>query len=147
MCRCSYNRINGAWACENNATLGQDLKKVLGFDGFVMSDWGATHSTVQAMSAGLDMEQVAAHAAHAARTHCTHTAPTLHPHCTHTAPTLYPHCTHASSVTALLFISTAKPHAIFLGDTLIAAVKAGQVPEAAVDESVRRILSPMFEVP
>ena len=41
---CSYNKINGVWSCENPETL-QDLKKNLGFDGYVMSDWGATHST------------------------------------------------------------------------------------------------------
>jgi beta-glucosidase len=52
---CSYNRINGAYACENPNTLG-DLKAGLGFSGFVMSDWGATHSTVEAANAGLDLE-------------------------------------------------------------------------------------------
>jgi len=52
---CSYNRVNGAYACENPATLG-DLKAGLGFSGFVMSDWGATHSTAEAANAGLDLE-------------------------------------------------------------------------------------------
>ena len=37
---CSYNRINGAWACGQNATLNTDLRDRLGFDGWVMSDWG-----------------------------------------------------------------------------------------------------------
>lgn len=35
---CSYNKINGVWSCENPETLG-DLKKELGFEGWVMSDW------------------------------------------------------------------------------------------------------------
>lgn len=52
---CSYNRINQVWACENPNTLGF-LKKVLGFQYFVVSDWGATHSTVASALAGLDVE-------------------------------------------------------------------------------------------
>jgi beta-glucosidase len=53
---CSYNRINGTYACENPFTLNRLLKQDFGFDGFVMSDWGGTHSTVPAANAGLDME-------------------------------------------------------------------------------------------
>jgi beta-glucosidase len=53
---CSYNRINGTYACENPFTLNKVLKQDFGFDGFVMSDWGGTHSTVPAANAGLDME-------------------------------------------------------------------------------------------
>ena len=51
---CSYNLINGTYACENNHTINQILKNELGFQGFVMSDWTAQHSTISAM-AGLDM--------------------------------------------------------------------------------------------
>lgn len=49
---CSYNRINDVHACENNETIG-DLKNALGFDGFIMSDWFATHSTAGSVNAGL----------------------------------------------------------------------------------------------
>ena len=52
---CSYNRINGVWSCENNVTLSE-LKRDLNFTGWVMSDWGGTHSTVLAANAGLDQE-------------------------------------------------------------------------------------------
>jgi len=52
---CSYNKINGTYACENHQTLS-DLKDVIGFQGFVMSDWGATHSTVPAANNGLDQQ-------------------------------------------------------------------------------------------
>ena len=52
---CSYNRVNGTWACEDANTLNE-IKSVLGFDGFMMSDWGATHSTVPAALAGLDQQ-------------------------------------------------------------------------------------------
>ncbi|KAJ8503282.1 hypothetical protein ONZ45_g10999 [Pleurotus djamor] len=51
---CSYNKINGTYACENDETLNGLLKQELGFRGYVMSDWGGTHSTLSAV-AGLDM--------------------------------------------------------------------------------------------
>jgi beta-glucosidase len=54
---CSYNRINGDYACENAYTLNEVLKKDWGFKGFVLSDWGGTHSTEKASAAGLDQEQ------------------------------------------------------------------------------------------
>jgi beta-glucosidase len=54
---CSYNRVNGDFACENEYTLTDVLKKEWGFKGFVLSDWEATHSTVKAALAGLDQEQ------------------------------------------------------------------------------------------
>jgi beta-glucosidase len=53
---CSYNRINGVYACENPYTLTDVLKKDFGFKGFVVSDWGGTQSTVKAAMAGLDVE-------------------------------------------------------------------------------------------
>jgi beta-glucosidase len=54
---CSYNIVNGDYACENDYLLNQVLKKDWGFKGWVLSDWEATHSTVKAALAGLDMEQ------------------------------------------------------------------------------------------
>jgi beta-glucosidase-like glycosyl hydrolase len=51
---CSYNLINGTYACENNRTINGILKNELGFQGFVTSDWYAQHSTISAMT-GLDM--------------------------------------------------------------------------------------------
>ncbi|WP_255484012.1 glycoside hydrolase family 3 C-terminal domain-containing protein [Granulicella sp. 5B5] len=54
---CSYNRVNGDYACENKYLLDDVLKHDWGFKGFVVSDWEATHSTVKAALAGLDMEQ------------------------------------------------------------------------------------------
>ena len=53
---CSYNLLNGDYACENDYLLNQVLKKEWGFRGFVISDWGATHSTYKSAMAGLDME-------------------------------------------------------------------------------------------
>jgi beta-glucosidase len=53
---CSYNKVNGDYACENHDTLTRDLKETLGFKGFVVSDWHGTHSTEKAANTGLDME-------------------------------------------------------------------------------------------
>ena len=53
---CSYNRVFGTYACENDYLLNEVLKKDWGFKGYVMSDWGATHSTVQAANNGLDRQ-------------------------------------------------------------------------------------------
>jgi beta-glucosidase len=52
---CSYNRVNGSYGCQNSKTLNGLLKDELGFQGYVMSDWGGTHSGVASMEAGLDM--------------------------------------------------------------------------------------------
>lgn len=54
---CSYNRLNGEYACENNYLLNQVLKGDWNFQGMVQSDWGATHSTAKAINAGLDEEE------------------------------------------------------------------------------------------
>lgn len=54
---CSYNKVNTDWACENSYLMNDFLKKALGFKGFVVSDWGGTHSTMKAALAGLDMEE------------------------------------------------------------------------------------------
>jgi beta-glucosidase len=53
---CSYNMINGTYACENEHTLRDVLDHDWKFPGFVVSDWGGTHSTVKAAKAGLDIE-------------------------------------------------------------------------------------------
>jgi beta-glucosidase len=51
---CSYNLINGRWGCENDYLLNTVLKGDWGYKGFVMSDWGAVHSTAPAANNGLD---------------------------------------------------------------------------------------------
>jgi beta-glucosidase len=90
---CSYNRINGAFGCENPYTLHDVLKQDWGFKGFVVSDWAATHSTVEASAAGLDQEQ---------------------------------------------------PMADYFGPKLKAAVEAGKVPLAEIDDHARRVLYAEF---
>ncbi len=54
---CSYNAVNGDYACENKYLLTDVLKKDWNFKGFVLSDWGGTHSTIKASAAGLDNEE------------------------------------------------------------------------------------------
>src|SRR3982074_1656377 len=54
---CSYNRVNGDYACENKYLLTDVLKKDWGFKGFVLSDWEGTHSGAKASAAGLDHEE------------------------------------------------------------------------------------------
>ena len=54
---CSYNSVNGDYACENKYLLTDVLKKEWNFKGFVVSDWGGTHSAVKASAAGLDNEE------------------------------------------------------------------------------------------
>jgi len=92
---CAYNRINDVYACENAATQNSLLKGELGFAGWIMSDWGATHSTIMAAKNGLDMEM---------------------------------------------------PFGDYFSDTLKAAVLSGQVSQSRLDDMVRRILTPMFEM-
>jgi len=90
---CSYNAVNGIFACENKYLLTDVLKKEWGFKGFVVSDWGGTHSTVKASAAGLDNEE---------------------------------------------------PLDEFFGAKLKAAVEAGKVSMAELDEHVRRVLRSEF---
>ncbi|WP_409267126.1 glycoside hydrolase family 3 C-terminal domain-containing protein [Massilia sp. BHUDP2] len=53
---CAYNRLNGPYTCEHPWLLTEVLKRDWGFKGYVMSDWGATHSTVAAANSGLDQQ-------------------------------------------------------------------------------------------
>ncbi|MGW0158211.1 glycoside hydrolase family 3 C-terminal domain-containing protein [Mycobacterium sp. NPDC003323] len=56
---CSYNRINGVYAAENDWLLTTVLRDEWGFDGVVVSDWGAVRDRVAAVAAGLDLEMPA----------------------------------------------------------------------------------------
>lgn len=53
---CSYNRINGVYASENHEYLTDILRGEWGFDGYVVSDWGAVSDRVAGIAAGLDLE-------------------------------------------------------------------------------------------
>jgi beta-glucosidase len=90
---CSYSTINGVPACQNQYLIGETLDQRWGFPGFVTSDYGATHSTLQSADAGMDQEM---------------------------------------------------PSAQYYGSDLEAAVQAGEVSMATLDQMVSRILSEMF---
>jgi beta-glucosidase len=53
---CAYNKVNGPFSCQNDTLMNQILKTDWGFNGFVISDFGAVHSTVASALAGLDLE-------------------------------------------------------------------------------------------
>lgn len=53
---CSYNRINDVYSSENRWLLTEVLREEWGFDGLVMTDWGAVHDRVAGVAAGLDLE-------------------------------------------------------------------------------------------
>jgi beta-glucosidase len=90
---CSYNTIDGRWACEKGYTQDTVLKGSWRFAGFITSDWGATHSTAAAATNGLDMQM---------------------------------------------------PDTTYFAAALKAAVLAGQVPMARLDDMVGRILTEEF---
>ncbi|MFC3096849.1 beta-glucosidase [Alteraurantiacibacter palmitatis] len=53
---CAYNRVNGPYSCEHPFLLTQVLRNEWGWPGYVLSDWGAVHSTAPSILAGLDQE-------------------------------------------------------------------------------------------
>ena len=53
---CAYNKVNGVYSCENSWLLSEVLKGDWRYSGYVLSDWGAVHSTIPAALAGLDQE-------------------------------------------------------------------------------------------
>ena len=53
---CAYNTINGTYCCQNKWLLSDVLRNEWGFDGLVMTDWGATHDRIEMLKAGLDLE-------------------------------------------------------------------------------------------
>src|SRR4051794_34139212 len=98
---CAYNQVNGDYACQNRHLLTDILKRGFGFDGFVVSDWFANHSTVQSANAGLDLEMPGG---------------------------------------STIFGQPAPVPESF-GEALKTAVQNGQVPEARLNDMVRRILT------
>ncbi|HUH96597.1 MAG TPA: glycoside hydrolase family 3 C-terminal domain-containing protein [Anaerolineales bacterium] len=61
---CSYNKINGTFSAENQRLLTAILRDEWGFEGVVISDWGAVHDRVEALRAGLDLEMPGPRARH-----------------------------------------------------------------------------------
>ena len=95
---CSYNLLNGVYACQNPWLLNTVLKRDWGFRGYVMTDWGAQHDTVQDANAGLDQE------------------------------------TGVREIGAYQWL-----------DKLDGAIQRGQVPQARLDDMVRRIARTLID--
>ncbi|MEW6702710.1 MAG: glycoside hydrolase family 3 C-terminal domain-containing protein [Bacteroidota bacterium] len=92
----AYNKVNGYFSSENDYLLIDKLKKEWGFNGFVMSDWGAVHSSVPTAKSGLDLEM---------------------------------------------------PYGLFLNQkTLLEEVQNENIPQATIDDKVRRILRVIFKL-
>ena len=53
---CAYNKVNGIWCSENRFLLNTILRGEFGFDGMVISDWGAVHDSSRVVAAGLDLQ-------------------------------------------------------------------------------------------
>ncbi|MBO5735196.1 MAG: glycoside hydrolase family 3 C-terminal domain-containing protein [Clostridia bacterium] len=53
---CAYNKVNSIWCSENKQLLTEILKEEWGYEGMVVSDWGAVHNIAKAVAAGLDLE-------------------------------------------------------------------------------------------
>jgi beta-glucosidase len=92
---CAYNKLNGTYAAENHRLLTEILKEEWGYEGFVVSDWGAVHDRVEALEAGLDLEMPGPRERRV--------------------------------------------------EAVIKAVRSGELDEAVLDESVRRILEIVFK--
>jgi beta-glucosidase len=87
---CAYNKVNGTYASEHRWLLTEVLREQWGFEGLVVSDWGAVHDRVAALAAGLDLEM---------------------------------------------------PPNLGVSDTaIVAAVKAGDLPEPLLDQAAARVL-------
>lgn len=134
---CSYNQVNGAYACGNPDTLQTLLKQEIGFEGFVTSDWGATHATTF-VNDGLDLEMPGSE------------IPFLPCYFCATVPPSSP-SEHRREASALFFSShiPEEPprHVNFSGflhmarpEGMLAAIKAGKVKPARVTAAARRIL-------
>lgn len=103
---CSYNRLNTSYACQNSKSLNGLLKTELGFQGFVVSDWGGTHAGVASANSGLDM---------------TMPGPWSYVPITNTTPSWF-------------------------GGNLTNAVNNGSVATARLDDMVRRVMTPYFQL-
>ncbi len=94
---CAYNRVNGVYACANSQTQNGWLKNELGFQGFIMSDWGAVHAATDAIG-GTDMDMPGA------------------------------------------------PNGSFSAANLQGLIDSGQMPQSRLDDMVKRILAPVFQL-
>ena len=109
----AYNKVNGLWCSENPYLLTDTLKKRWGFQGFVVSDWGGTHSTVDDGVAGLDIEMPGPESVRALVNH--------------------------DETTRMNFTGGFQAP-----EKVLPEIESGKIPQAVVDDRVRRMLRSMF---
>ncbi len=114
----AYNKFRGQF-CTHNAYLNKILKQDWGFKGVMMSDWGAVHSTTEALLYGTDLEMG-------------------------TDLVLNNKSVSQTAVGNLPLPKTVYDQ-FFLADSALFLVKSGKIPESVIDDKVRRILSVMFK--
>jgi beta-glucosidase len=142
---CSYNKLNGPFACDNADTLQVILKGELGFKGFVTSDWGAVHS-VTFINHGLDMEMPGLAPPGSPFGAMMHTYFAMAP-----ASTAKPKAPDVKALAGMLGGKIPEePNVAPMdlgafpmdndGSTMAGALKDGTVKEATVDAAARRVL-------
>jgi beta-glucosidase len=138
---CSYNKVNGAFACGNPDTLQKLLKQEIGFNGFVVSDWGANHAPAF-INAGLDLEMAGYTADNKPCFFCPESEPLPPP------PPEEDQKSKSYEPYAWPARTPEEPPRLYIGHRhyeephgMIAAVQAGQVDPARITEAARRILT------
>jgi beta-glucosidase len=114
----AYNKVNGQWCAENPYLLTEVLKEQWKFKGFVVSDWGGTHSVAETLKAGLDLEMPGAD--------------------------IFKTWMAKSPDMAQQTDTQHQRGGWLVRESLMKAVSSGQLTEAAVDDKVRRLLRAMF---
>jgi beta-glucosidase len=134
---CSYNQINGAYACGNSQTLQTLLRQEIGFKGFVTSDWGATHAT-NFINDGLNLEMPGAGLPLLPCYFCAKALPPASAAQRQNAMALF-FGSHIPEEPAQQFDISGFLH-MAPSEGMLAALKAGQVNPARIDAAVGRIL-------
>jgi len=137
---CSYNKVNGAFACGNPETLQTLLKKEIGFQGFVVSDWGANHAPTF-LNAGLDLEMAGYTADYKPCFFCPESEPLPPP------PPEEDEKSKSYEPYAWPVRTPEEPPRLYIGHRhyeephgMLDAVKTGQVDPARITAAARRIL-------
>lgn len=138
---CSYNKVNGVFACGNPDTLQTLLKQEMGFQGFVVSDWGANHAPTF-INDGLDLEMAGYTADYKPCFFCPESEPLPPP------PPENDEKSKSYEPYAWPARTPEEPPRLYIGHPhyeephgMLAAIKAGQVDPARISEAARRILT------
>lgn len=137
---CSYNKVNGVFACGNPDTLQTLLKQEIGFKGFVVSDWGANHAPTF-VNNGLDLEMAGYTADYKPCFFCPESEPLPPP------PPDEDEKSKSWEPYAWPARTPEEPSRLYIGHRhyeeprgMLAAINAGQVDPAHITEAARRIL-------